>query len=267
LDIDKCIKTRAIINEVDWECEVKKLFRDDNLGCGLAVSQAISWFFKYEEMGIILEDDCLPAKGFFRFTTDLLLKFQSDQSIFGISGFAFESNLDSKEDYFLTFLPAVWGWATWRDRWQHYDFFISDFNQTYPYPQTYLNKYQKYYFDYCFNKLKKSLIKGTWDYQWLFTVLKNNGYFIRPTKNMITNLGDGVDATHTVTQDFRIGLKRYDLESNSKIHHPTRLVWDYESNKPYLNFVEDKGRYFKTKHSVKQKVKEIILKMIKNIKL
>ena len=35
-----CEKTRAIVGNVDWPCEVKTLFRDVNLGCGHAVSQA-----------------------------------------------------------------------------------------------------------------------------------------------------------------------------------------------------------------------------------
>ena len=52
-------------SNVDWDCEVKTLFRDKNLGCKYAVSSAIDWFFENEEMGIILEDDCLPSQSFF----------------------------------------------------------------------------------------------------------------------------------------------------------------------------------------------------------
>ena len=49
-----------IINNIDWDCNVKTLFRESNIGCKNAVSSAISWFFENENNGIILEDDCLP---------------------------------------------------------------------------------------------------------------------------------------------------------------------------------------------------------------
>jgi hypothetical protein len=54
-----------VLKSIDWDCEVKTLFREENLGCGKAVSGAITWFFENEEMGIILEDDCLPSISFF----------------------------------------------------------------------------------------------------------------------------------------------------------------------------------------------------------
>src|SRR5277367_265131 len=62
-----CEETREIVNKIDWDCDVKTLFRESNLGCKNAVSSAITWFFENEEMGIILEDDCMPAQSFFPF--------------------------------------------------------------------------------------------------------------------------------------------------------------------------------------------------------
>ena len=61
-----------IMQNIDWKCEVKTLFRDENLGCKYAVSGAITWFFQNEEQGIILEDDCLPNQSFFWFCEELL---------------------------------------------------------------------------------------------------------------------------------------------------------------------------------------------------
>ena len=54
-----------VMQNINWKCEVKTLFRYQNLGCKYAVSNAISWFFDNEEQGIILEDDCLPSQSFF----------------------------------------------------------------------------------------------------------------------------------------------------------------------------------------------------------
>ena len=63
-EIQKCQKAREIATSIDWNCEVKTLFRDKNLGCKIAVSSAIDWFFENVEEGIILEDDCLPSQSF-----------------------------------------------------------------------------------------------------------------------------------------------------------------------------------------------------------
>ena len=65
---EACIQCRNLVLEgIDWPCEVQTLFRDNNLGCGKAVSGAITWFFEHEAEGIILEDDCLPSISFFIF--------------------------------------------------------------------------------------------------------------------------------------------------------------------------------------------------------
>ncbi len=65
---EQCELTRqTVLNLIDWECEVKTLLREKNLGAGKGVSTAITWFFEHVEYGIILEDDCLPIPSFFSF--------------------------------------------------------------------------------------------------------------------------------------------------------------------------------------------------------
>ena len=48
-EAEKVEQVRRIATHVDWECEVKTLFRDKNMGCRVAVSSAISWFFENED--------------------------------------------------------------------------------------------------------------------------------------------------------------------------------------------------------------------------
>ena len=67
-----CKQARNITEQVDWECDVKYLYRDKNLGCRVAISSGIDWFFEYVDEGIILEDDCLPSKSFFWVCQELL---------------------------------------------------------------------------------------------------------------------------------------------------------------------------------------------------
>ena len=113
-----CEEVRKIALEVDWECDVKTLFRDENLGCKRAVSEGISWFFEHEDEGIILEDDCLPDRSFFSFCKDLLERYRHDTRIMVISGVNFQQGRKRTEySYYFSIYPHCWGWATWRSAW------------------------------------------------------------------------------------------------------------------------------------------------------
>ena len=116
-------KTRKLVlDNIDWECEVKTLFRGENLGCKIAVSSAIDWFFENIEEGIILEDDCLPAQSFFGYCEELLEKFREDGRISVISGDNFQFGWRNTSDsYYFSKNCHIWGWATWRRAWERYD--------------------------------------------------------------------------------------------------------------------------------------------------
>src|ERR1041385_7044425 len=83
-DVVNCNATRQIINEVDWDCELKTLLHNENLNCGVGPSTAINWFFQHETEGIILEDDCLPTQSFFWFCQELLERYRNDSRIMHI---------------------------------------------------------------------------------------------------------------------------------------------------------------------------------------
>jgi hypothetical protein len=89
-DIEKCRLTRAVIDEVDWECDVHKNYSDVNLGCGQRPATGISWVFEHEERAIILEDDCVPHLTFFRFCEELLERFHDDERVMQICGNNFQ---------------------------------------------------------------------------------------------------------------------------------------------------------------------------------
>jgi len=121
-DEENCKLARSIATNVDWDCEVKTLFRDHNLGCRLAVSQAIYWFFEQEPEGIILEDDCLPSQSFFWFCQEMLEYFRNDKAVGVICGF-YSNELEYKPSasFFFSRYLRVWGWAGWRRSNEGYD--------------------------------------------------------------------------------------------------------------------------------------------------
>lgn len=198
-------EVRRIATQVDWNCEVKTLFRERNLGCMIAVSTAISWFFQNEEMGIILEDDCVPSLEFFDFCAWGLSEYKAVKNIGLISGSNLidykKLNPEKYRNGFSNYIN-IWGWATWRDRWEGYNPNLTLYDIS---AMTKIIKNQKIY--YFWERLFWSTIfknvlvnRSTWDFQLQYLFFAKNYYSVYPSKNLIYNVGFDITATHTLTK-------------------------------------------------------------------
>jgi FkbM family methyltransferase len=196
---------QIVLDGIDWDCEVKTLFREENLGCGAAPSSAITWFFEHEEAGIILEDDCLPSLYFFSYAAYCLEKYQHNPEIMHIGGNNFLNRSWGEHTYFYSAYNHVWGWATWRRAWEMYNFDLQEFNKTKLYIS--LNKYFPKeisngwfsFYESLTHKFKEDPERNCdfWDYQWSFCIWLNQGLCIYPNNNLVSNIGFGPGATHT----------------------------------------------------------------------
>ena len=213
---------KLVLDNIDWECEVKTLFRKENLGCGKAVSSAITWFFDQEADGIIIEDDCLPNRTFFNFCEELLDCYRDNKRVMHISGDQFISYFDNGASYYFAKIQHCWGWASWADRWEDYDFSLKGFKTKNLRNFSENENVQKYWFDILKKMGKKEI--DTWDYQWVFAIVLKNGLCINPTKNLISNIGFGSDSTHTPDKDNRLAnMSTYDIK---EIIHPKKIEID-----------------------------------------
>jgi|SaaInlStandDraft_4_1057021.scaffolds.fasta_scaffold22596_2 hypothetical protein len=186
---------KYITSNIDWKCKVKTLFREENLGCTIAVSGAIDWFFENEEMGIILEDDCIPDISFFAYCNFLLNKYKDDKRIMGISGTNFFP--EKKDEIFFTAGGgSIWGWATWKRSWDLYNHDImNDDIMKLNYQGVFKFKKGLYKMIYkSYSGMYDKSNNWVWDMRWGYAVLLNHGLFINPKKNLITNIG--IHGTH-----------------------------------------------------------------------
>lgn len=260
-EAEQCNAVRKWVTEnVDWNCEVFTLFKDENAGCGQAPSQAISWFFEHVKEGIILEDDCLPNKSFFTFCETLLTKYRDDTRVSAISGnnFLGNQNIDFGADYYYSVFPSSWGWATWRRAWQEFEFTIESWN--------YLN--QKRLLNYIFNERTYQLWwknqfdfmhthhpQDMWDFQFHYLSMKNNQLAVIPRVNLVSNIGHGVQGTHFNDPTSHIAnLPTFELAF--PLRHPTVFARNYEadvhSQKLLFGEVELVSPYRKTKRLVRK---------------
>lgn len=218
--VEKLRKT--ILSAIDWDCKVETLFREKNLGCGKAVSEAITWFFKQEKDGIILEDDCLPNRTFFNFCEELLDYYRDNKKVMHISGDQFVPNFNNGASYYFSKIQHCWGWASWADRWSEYDFSIQEFTGKDIKNFSENEKVQNYWLD-ILNKMKRKEI-DTWDYQWVFAIVLKNGLCINPAKNLISNIGFGENSTHTPDNNNPLSkMPTYGIEN---IIHPKKVEID-----------------------------------------
>ncbi|MBC7428118.1 MAG: nucleotide-diphospho-sugar transferase [Bacteriovorax sp.] len=219
---------KYILGQIDWDCEVKTLFREKNLGCKKAVSEAVTWFFENEEMGIILEDDCVPSPGFFGYCENLLKRYKDDMRVWHISGANVRGgDLKSEYTYHFSVYPGVWGWASWANRWQHYDSELKQVNDESFIKNVLSNKNTIKYWTAIFHRMKAKQI-DTWDFQWVFTVWMKNGFAITPNINQISNIGFGAGATHTI--DPESALSKLKAGNIDKIVHPKDMYVSLEND-------------------------------------
>lgn len=210
-DVEKCAATRAIVEKVDWPCDLVKNYSEVNLGCGVRPATGITRVFEHVDQAIILEDDCVPHPSFFRFCHELLEKYRDDERVMMISG---RNNWDgslSPYSYYFAYHHSNWGWATWRRAWQHFDMRIK------AWPALRETSWLQDILEYpaaveLWRRIFDKAHGGAgevdfWDYQWTFALWSRFGLAITPKVNLITNIGFGEGASHTKSRkDFRAEL-------------------------------------------------------------
>jgi len=237
------MKTRDILKKVDWDCSLKILFREENLGCGRAVSEAISWFYENVEHGIILEDDCLPDLSFFKYCEEMLLKYKDVRQVMHINGNNFQHGMHWGEaGYYFSYYPHIWGWATWRRAWKMYEYEMKDFYQTYNsggLDHVFFSNSEKQYWKKIFTKTFM-MQTNTWDYQWTYCIWKNKGLSITPNLNLVINLGLRDNSSHT----FLFDSSKNDLCLSGitfPIRHPDFIVNHEADNFTFENSFSHSG--------------------------
>lgn len=199
-DQERCRLARAVTEGVDWPCQVLRDYADNNLGCKQRVSSGLDWVFRVAEEAIIVEDDCLPHTTFFQFCEKLLERYRYDDRMMHIGGSNFQpSQFAAPLSYYFSRYPHVWGWASWRRAWQHYDVNLSDWADA-PDASRYLRQFEQRTEQKFWRTIWDAVRAGridTWDYQWAFACLQRDGLAIVPARNLVTNIGFGTNSTNT----------------------------------------------------------------------
>ncbi|MDB5266923.1 MAG: hypothetical protein JWN89_738 [Parcubacteria group bacterium] len=256
-DGPKLEAVKDLLKQIDWECEVKTMFPEKNMGFMEGMRAAISWFFDHVEEGMIFEDDCLPDPTFFPFVEEMLEKYRDDERVMHISGDNFQfGRKRGNASYYFSVYPNSWGWATWKRAWKHVDPDMKSFplfkeKRTI---QTILSRTdeQRVWMD-TFEKSYTGTFK-TWDYVWVYTIFERGGLCVMPNVNLISNIGFGAHGTHTLSSASMFA----NIPTESMIFplvHPTEISPDKEAD--HFTF----KNLFKPKRQLGRKLKSFMFKI------
>jgi hypothetical protein len=209
-DAEGCRLARAQI-KVDWPCRLERNYAEENLGCRERVSSGLDWAFHRLPETAILEDDCVPDPQFFRYCATLLKRYRKDPKVRVVCGSGFDEPWTGSS-YRFSHYPLVWGWASWRRAWEHYDVHLEAWPEFRDadglrriFPEDALaRRYWKDTFELMYYRKV-----DTWDYQLTFSLWKNGGLAVIPNGNLVTNVGDGPLATHTKAKGNRALYRPY----------------------------------------------------------
>jgi len=225
-------KIEELVNGIDWPCNVRTNFMNNNLGCGWGPFCAISWAFQYTDRLIILEDDCVPTPAFFKFCNELLQEYKDNDMVRHISGYSQfpDDEVFKQYDYLFTQYAPTWGWATWKRVWDNCDMherLIAPFFSNGGFKGQFSSKEEDRFFNNHYWQRQSPLLEAThsWDYQYAAHSKMNGALSIVPAKNLINYIG--VEGTHGSDESY-YQLKASDDFVVTRIPEEIKLVPEYE---------------------------------------
>jgi hypothetical protein len=187
---------RKVLLTFARENPVQVYFREfsKNVGCGIAVLKACDWFFSENDLGVVLEDDCIPSEDFFKFMSLALENLSKSSDIMIASGTQRAPTDLFADLWHIDTYPVFWGWGTTASKWQTLAkaAFIQDYStQSF---KDFFNK-ERIYWGAGVRRVLEGYV-DTWDTLISSVFFLNQYKSISPAKSLIKNIGNDVYATH-----------------------------------------------------------------------
>ncbi|MBR1733760.1 MAG: hemolysin activation protein [Alloprevotella sp.] len=224
---------RDIVADIDWECDVQRLYQERNYGCDPSEYLSQKWAFSMVDKCIVLEDDDIPSQSFFPFCKELLDRYEDDPRISMITGTNYdEQTSDMPYDYFFATTFSISGWASWRrvvDQWdEHYSFLDDEFNLRQLSDYIKERKFQQDFIDFC--RYHRKTGKAYYETIFHAAMFFSSGLSIVPRVNMINNLGACGEGVHlsgtnaTMPRAYRRIFEMGRHELDFPLRHPRYVI-------------------------------------------
>jgi hypothetical protein len=246
-DITRIAESRKIVEDIDWDCDVYKLYYDENHGLYSMVREALDFVFYFVDRCIFLDDDVVPSISFFQYCAELLERYQDDlriNSICGMNHLGIYS--EPNTDYFFSEAFSIWGFALWRRTYEaFYDQSYGNDKYTLDRLKENAIKYKEFVKaldGYYQNELYEGHIAGP-EFYFRFIICSQNKVNILPKYNMIKNIGICEEASYTpnelrkMPKGIQKMLQMKTYEYTFPLQHPQYIVSDKKFEKKVLRIL------------------------------
>ncbi len=240
---EKIAKTRAVLTEQQWCKDVNIILSETNKGLARSIIDGVTQIIKQYGKVIVLEDDIVTGKYFLRFMNDALERYKNEDKIWHITGWRYPIKTKNNNSAFIYPLMDCWGWATWSDRWQHYEknpsHLIECFTDEMKYKFNADNS-NKTFWEQVESNFAGTL--NTWAIFWYATIFLHNGLCIAPTTSILKNIGIDASGTNGTIIEKRLIIKK-SIDYSITIFPKTIEInkKEYKKNKMFLSKLSKKN--------------------------
>ncbi len=163
--------------------------RENNIGLAESIIDGVTRIINEYGRVIVLEDDIVTSPKFLSYMNDALNYYQDRKKVWHISGWNYPIDKGGLEDCFLWRTMNCWGWATWADRWKHFERNVDKtFNEFSKKDIKAFNLDNAYNFwgQVIANKEGRN---KTWAIFWGACIFKNRGLCLNPVQTYVFNAG------------------------------------------------------------------------------
>lgn len=148
---------------------------------------------------IVLEDDHVTTPDFLTFMNDALVRYESDQRVWSISGYCPPITLpaDYLRSVFFTYRGSSWGYATWKDRWDQVDWTVNDYH-SFRRNWTARKRFNRGGRDMA--QMLDRQMEGaidSWAIRWCYAQSKLDALTVYPVRSLVQNIGLDGSGTHS----------------------------------------------------------------------
>jgi hypothetical protein len=214
--------TRKVISDIDW-CKVSYIQSEENKGVAHSIVDGINYVLKENDTIVVLEDDCVPAPDFIKFMLQSFDKYEKNKDVYCISGYSWPIDVEKDEyDAYFTGRTSSWGWGTWKDRWDKFEFDNSILDKIIFDEKK--SEYLAIWGKDLEGMLKANIAKtiDAWDVYWSLKVIELNGKCLTPYVSLIQNIGCDGSGMHCGVSD-RISVKM-DCDRHNEFFLPSECI-------------------------------------------
>lgn len=245
-------EVRDYLKDIDGFKSVRIVEREENWGLARSIIHGVTEIVNQYGKVIVLEDDIVTAPNFLQFMNRALDFYEKEKEVWHISGWNYPIDSQGLEEAFLWRVMNCWGWATWKDRWAHFEKNTDKLLVEYNREDIYRFNLDNAHDFWSQVKMNKSGRIDTWAIYWYATIFQKNGLCLGPTESLVQNVGFDGSGTHCGSSN----TMEVSLSQKNNHELPLAMVENEEAVKRIRHFLIKSRRSFARR--VAGKIKRLV---------